>query len=161
LTSFYRQLNIYGFTRLYGTDAGAYYHPLFLQDRPDLMHILFRTHIKGSTMSRHIVQEPDLYTYPFCNKNTEVQAEPRPSTPVDVIFDTVEEPTLVSPTEDDDDNNNETKVIDEEQVMQAEPIPWSDNDPKSFAGLQFHSLEIHVLEALETLLMVEAPQRWE
>lgn len=38
LTSFQRQLNLYGFRRITkGTDMGAYFHPQFRKDRPDLV----------------------------------------------------------------------------------------------------------------------------
>lgn len=38
LTSFQRQLNLYGFRRITkGADMGAYFHPQFRKDRPDLV----------------------------------------------------------------------------------------------------------------------------
>jgi hypothetical protein len=49
LTSFQRQLNLYGFCRLTsGTDRGAYYHELFLRGRPFLCKRMIRTRIKGT-----------------------------------------------------------------------------------------------------------------
>jgi hypothetical protein len=49
LTSFQRQLNLYGFCRLTsGRDRGAYYHELFLRGRPFLCKRMMRTRIKGT-----------------------------------------------------------------------------------------------------------------
>lgn len=43
LTSFQRQLNLYGFFRFTsGPDQGCYFHPMFLRDRPDLCSIMVR-----------------------------------------------------------------------------------------------------------------------
>ncbi len=43
ITSFQRQLNLYGFRRiLKGEDQGAYIHPLFQRGRPDLIHEIKR-----------------------------------------------------------------------------------------------------------------------
>mmetsp|Transcript_27060 Transcript_27060/g.63277 ORF Transcript_27060/g.63277 Transcript_27060/m.63277 type:complete len:466 (-) Transcript_27060:69-1466(-) len=48
-SSFLRQLNLYGFTRLSkGVDKGGYYHELFLQNRQFLVHRIQRTKVKGS-----------------------------------------------------------------------------------------------------------------
>lgn len=47
LTSFRRQLNLYGFKRvLSGSDKGAYYHSLFLRGKPELCSQMLRTAIK-------------------------------------------------------------------------------------------------------------------
>jgi hypothetical protein len=49
LTSFQRQLNLYGFRRLTkGDDQGAYFHPKFQRDRKDLIDDITRLPAKGA-----------------------------------------------------------------------------------------------------------------
>jgi len=73
LTSFQRQLNLYGFVRLtaQGRDRGAYYHPRFLRGRPDLCRLMQRTRIKGNGMkaaaSPHT--EPNFFAMEHCHDN--------------------------------------------------------------------------------------------
>ena len=52
-TSFRRQLNLWGFTRLRGKgdDLGAYYHEMFLRGKPFLCHGIIRTPIVGAGKS--------------------------------------------------------------------------------------------------------------
>lgn len=69
MTSFQRQLNLYGFNRLtVGKDRGAYYHPLFLRQREYLCERMNRTRIKGNGMKAvpSPSTEPDFYKMPYC-----------------------------------------------------------------------------------------------
>jgi len=66
--SFQRQLNIYGFKRITkGTDAGSYYHELFLRGIPKLSYDIERMKIKGTGIkaSTNPSEEPDFYKMPF------------------------------------------------------------------------------------------------
>ena len=48
ITSFYRQLNLYGFSRMIkGPDAGGYYHECFLRGKPNLIDGMVRVKVKG------------------------------------------------------------------------------------------------------------------
>ncbi|GKY94327.1 hypothetical protein MPSEU_000398500 [Mayamaea pseudoterrestris] len=69
LTSFQRQLNLYGFARITaGRDRGSYYHPLFLRQREFLCERMTRTRIKGNGMKAvpSPSTEPDFYKMPYC-----------------------------------------------------------------------------------------------
>lgn len=65
LTSFQRQLNLYGFSRITkGKDAGSYYHELFLKGKPFLCKGMVRTKIKGTghKPANSPETEPDFYS---------------------------------------------------------------------------------------------------
>ena len=65
LTSFQRQLNLYGFQRLTrGADAGGYYHELFLRNRVFLAKLMDRTKVKGTRFkaASSPESEPDFST---------------------------------------------------------------------------------------------------
>jgi hypothetical protein len=65
LTSFQRQLNLYGFCRLTrGSDSGGYYHELFLRGKSVLAKRMQRTKIKGTKFkaASSPEQEPNFYT---------------------------------------------------------------------------------------------------
>lgn len=64
LTSFQRQLNLYGFSRLTrGNDAGGYYHELFLRGKEYLCKKMIRTKVKGTRFkaASSPESEPDFY----------------------------------------------------------------------------------------------------
>jgi hypothetical protein len=64
LTSFQRQLNLYGFARLTrGPDAGGYYHERFLRGKTFLCKSMPRTKVKGTLFKAASSpdQEPDFY----------------------------------------------------------------------------------------------------
>ncbi len=68
MSSFKRQMNLYGFRRgLTGTDYGSYYHELFLRGRPDLASIMRRTGVGGSEGWRPYQgdEDPNFYAYSF------------------------------------------------------------------------------------------------
>lgn len=65
ITSFQRQLNLYGFRRItQGPDLGAYYHELFLRGRPQLCKKMTRQKIKGTGHKQptDAKSEPNFYT---------------------------------------------------------------------------------------------------
>lgn len=65
LTSFQRQLNLYGFSRLTtGTDNGGYYHELFLRAKLFLAMRMTRTKVKGTKFKAASSpdEEPNFYT---------------------------------------------------------------------------------------------------
>lgn len=71
LTSFQRQVNLYGFRRLTaGKDRGAYYHEMFLRGRPDLHRRLVRIRVKGTGFKSASSPgtEPDFYAFPRCTE---------------------------------------------------------------------------------------------
>mmetsp|Transcript_33737 Transcript_33737/g.48843 ORF Transcript_33737/g.48843 Transcript_33737/m.48843 type:complete len:601 (-) Transcript_33737:319-2121(-) len=67
ITSFQRQLNLYGFRRItQGADAGAYYHEMFLRGRPNLCTRMVRTKVKGTGHKQpsDVRSEPNFYSMP-------------------------------------------------------------------------------------------------
>lgn len=64
LTSFQRQLNLYGFNRITrGNDSGGYYHELFLRGKTFLCKQMNRTKVKGTRFKAASSpdQEPNFY----------------------------------------------------------------------------------------------------
>ena len=69
MSSFQRQLNLYGFNRMTaGNDQGCYYHPLFLRGREFLCKSMVRTRVKGKGRKPlpSPETEPDFYSMTYC-----------------------------------------------------------------------------------------------
>lgn len=68
ITSFLRQLNLYGFLRItQGLDAGSYYHELFLRGKPFLAKQMLRKKVKGTKVKGlpSPETEPNFYAMPY------------------------------------------------------------------------------------------------
>mmetsp|Transcript_14535 Transcript_14535/g.27627 ORF Transcript_14535/g.27627 Transcript_14535/m.27627 type:complete len:296 (+) Transcript_14535:164-1051(+) len=68
ISSFQRQLNLYGFKRITaGPDKGAHYHELFLRNKRHLAHRIHRMKIKGKGARKPAKpeSEPNFYEKPF------------------------------------------------------------------------------------------------
>ena len=68
ITSFQRQLNLYGFSRVTrGKDKGGYYHELFLRGKLFLANRIMRSKVKGTHIKAVTSPEtePDFYSMPY------------------------------------------------------------------------------------------------
>lgn len=100
LTSFQRQLSLYGFSRItQGKDRGAYYNEHFLRGRPDLLSCIDRKRVKGtgSKLAASPETEPDFYIMEFCYEKS------ADGTPEESLTATVDEPNEVNANVTDDD----------------------------------------------------------
>ena len=79
LSSFQRQLNLYGFNRITrGLDATGYYHEYFLRDREYLAKRILRKRIKGTKIkgATNPDLEPDFYAMPAVQKHPDPTLAP-------------------------------------------------------------------------------------
>jgi len=75
ITSFQRQLSMYGFLRLaQGPDRGCYYHELFLKHKLYLCDDITRTGVNGNVVKRRVdpKTEPNFYLMPFVTPDPEL-----------------------------------------------------------------------------------------
>ena len=78
MTSFQRQVNLYGFRRLTsGVDRTGYYHEYFLRGRPDLMKKIARIRVKGigCKLAPSPDTEPNFYEFTTCHENICFEAD--------------------------------------------------------------------------------------
>lgn len=100
LTSFQRQLNLYGFRRItQGRDAGAYYHELFLRGRPHLSAMMQRQKVKGTGHKQptDVASEPNFYAMPALAEVAAGAAAAGGSDPIHGGWDMDEMQPLASP----------------------------------------------------------------
>jgi len=84
LTSFQRQLNLYGFLRISdGRDAGGYYHEFFLRGRIHLCEKMTRVKVKGTgyKAASNPQEEPDFYAMQPVRPLSEIKEHITPSLP--------------------------------------------------------------------------------
>lgn len=122
LTSFQRQLNLYGFNRITrGNDAGGYYHELFLRGKDFLCKRMMRTKVKGTKFKAASSpdEEPDFYKMP---------------------------PVIVTPVNSDCDESDNGHQVDHDHncsgtlyTTQEAPFQASIGDPE-----RYHSYQIPV-----------------
>ena len=79
VSSFFRQINLYGFVRLTaGLDTGAYYHECFLRGKAFLTKSIMRTKVKGTKYraSSAPQDEPNFYSMKSLGATPEVALDP-------------------------------------------------------------------------------------
>jgi hypothetical protein len=85
VTSFHRQLNLYGFTRLtHGEDEGAYYNEHFLRGKAFLTMKINRIKVKGTKIraASSPDEEPNFYTMPPVNSLSKREKRSKKSNPI-------------------------------------------------------------------------------
>ena len=117
LTSFQRQLSLYGFARLTkGKDQGAYYHELFLRGRPDLIHKIVRTRVKGTGCKAPSSPEtePNFYAMKHCALHPTIPLPSQvPSSNATTVSDIQSTESEDKESNKDDESTAMSDVVDE------------------------------------------------
>ncbi len=90
LSSFQRQLNLYGFQRLtFGRDRGGYYHERFLRHKEFLARGIKRVQVKGTGVRgrSNPDQEPNFWTMKWCDPTVVAKVSKTERTPVSSAID--------------------------------------------------------------------------
>jgi len=113
ITSFQRQLNLYGFKRITkagSKDYGSYYHELFLRGRLKLCYRIRRQKIKGigHKLLPNPENEPDFYSMTPCyeNLNDAKQVEEKTAVPVATTEPSSAEVVHKGPLKTDDERSS-------------------------------------------------------
>lgn len=153
MSSFQRQLNLYGFLRQNtGRDRGSYYHELFLRARPDLPKIMVRTRVKGIGMGRtnKIEKEPDFYQMPPCrdgrnsnknNNNTTLESTAESFPSMSYNTSNACSSTSIATEESSSMQSHESPQPTEPTFMtlSAQPNRWMPNVPPRVSPSSFSS----------------------
>lgn len=111
VSSFLRQLNIYGFSRVArGQDRGGYYHELFLQSRRNLAQRITPIKVKGTGVrSTKGPQEPNFWEMPWVNSsNTNNTDDSLPSSAMTRSMSIVSHDTATTKEEEEEDTTSHT-----------------------------------------------------
>jgi len=119
LTSFQRQLNLYGFSRLtHGKDAGGYYHARFLKGKEFLCEHLIRVKVNGRGVKglSSPKLEPDFYSMLTCGEKEVIHEK----------VSNLEDPAHIQPQEVqsvdvyDHQNDNESIIDNDATPLEAD-----------------------------------------
>mmetsp|Transcript_26552 Transcript_26552/g.72965 ORF Transcript_26552/g.72965 Transcript_26552/m.72965 type:complete len:409 (+) Transcript_26552:319-1545(+) len=100
LSSFQRQLNLYGFQRLtLGRDRGSYYHELFLRKKTFLARNMQRVQVKGTGVRARSNpdQEPNFWTMKWCESQANAVSSDDDSDASGVRFTTTRRMSMNNP----------------------------------------------------------------
>lgn len=166
LTSFQRQLNLYGFTRILasGPDRGGYYHELFLRGKEKMSSHIIRMKIKGprTKVTSNHESEPKFYQMKFLPTSERTSSTPRSATTECIsIPDDDFPPLYICCTSDSDDHSlsscqhlespsNVTDLDYSLMPMSSSMMLSSDSPPKvsSWPSLVFPFLSPEISEEL-------------
>ena len=164
LTSFQRQLNLYGFSRLTsGCDKGAYYHELFLLDRMFQCRRMMRTRIKGTGIkaASSPSTEPDFYNMPFVEPRSIAPSVRTKCDDTDVMMESPDTVVSESVSESVEDVFKPPSFLGANQQPLDMPVPPRSNDSLKITTTPA-TVPIPTVtpEQVEILPPAEAPCDW-